>query len=79
MYLTLLPEDYEAEPLRALTLDLLQGQTPAEIAECLTPYGPNGFIEGDLVDDSEAVDGDESVGATGYFSCDPLWVEDNEE
>lgn len=79
IYLTLLPEDYEAEPLRALTLDLLRGPTPAEIAECLTPYGPDGFIEGDLVDDSSDTDGDVDGEPTQHFSCDTLWVEDEEE
>lgn len=67
IYLTLLPEDYAAEPLRALTVDVLEGPTPAEIPSCLTPYGPAGFVEGDLVDATDPA---------GQYSCGTLWVED---
>ncbi len=49
IYLTLLPEDYRAEPLPALTADDLEGPTPAEDPTRLTPYGPDGYIEGDGV------------------------------
>lgn len=48
MYLTLLPEDYSAEPLPALGKKLLEGPTPAEVAECLTPYGTDGYVAGDI-------------------------------
>ncbi len=47
IYLTLLPEDYQAEPLPALTKKLLEGPTPAETAGCLTPYGTDGYVAGD--------------------------------
>ncbi len=70
IYLTLIPEDYEAEPLPALTFDLMEGPTPAEIPECLTPWGPSGFIAGDT---AETVGDDESP--TGHYSCEQLWEE----
>ncbi len=72
IYLTLLPEDYQAEPLPALTADLMNGPTPAELAECLTPYGKDGFIAGDAVDGGETVsDTDEPVAE--HFVCADLW------
>lgn len=49
IYLTLLPEDYEAETLPALTAETIDGPTPAERPEALTPYGPDGFVEGDAI------------------------------
>ncbi|MFQ5557601.1 MAG: Flp pilus assembly protein CpaB [Acidimicrobiales bacterium] len=55
IYLTLLPEDYEAEQLPALTAEELEGPTPAEDPERLTPYGPDGFV---LEDANVAVEGD---------------------
>lgn len=78
VYLTLLPEDYQAEPLRALTFDLIEGPTPAEIPSCLTPYGPDGFIEGDLVDGADVVADDEEAAPTEHYSCETLWVETEE-
>ena len=78
LYLTLLPEDYEAEPLRALTLDVMEGPTPAEIPSCLTPYGPDGFIAGDLVDGADVVADDDDAAPTEHYSCETLWVEDEE-
>ncbi len=69
IYLTLLPDDYEAEPLPAMTFDLMDGPTPAEIPSCLTPYGADGFIEGDL---STAV-ADGADGPNDHFSCITLW------
>ena len=77
IYLTLLPEDYAAEPLRALTFGVLEGATPAEIPSCLTPYGPDGFIEGDLVDGADVV-ADDGAAPTEHYSCDPLWADDGE-
>ncbi|MEM9467533.1 MAG: Flp pilus assembly protein CpaB [Actinomycetota bacterium] len=72
IYLTLLPEDYQAEPLPALTDDLMNGPTPAELAECLTPYGADGYIAGDAVDGGETVaDTDETV--VEHFTCAALW------
>jgi Flp pilus assembly protein CpaB len=70
--LTLLPEDYQAEPLPALTFDLMEGPTPAEIAECLTPYGSDGFIAGDAVDGGETVVNTDEP-AVQHFSCAQLW------
>ena len=70
IYLTLLPEDYEAEQMRALTFDVLEGPTPAEIASCLTPYGADGYIPGDAVDGAETVTDEATV---PHFSCDTLW------
>ncbi len=72
IYLTLLPEDYQAEPLPALTDNVFSGPTPAEIEECLTPYGADGFIAGDAVDGGDTVaDSDDPVAA--HFSCTTLW------
>ncbi len=68
MYLTLLPEDYQAEPLDSLTTDLLEGSTPAETAECLTPYGTDGYVAGDVA----AGTSDYASTAAG-FSCAPIW------
>lgn len=75
VYLTLLPDDYELEPLPALTQELLLNRTPAEISGCLTPYGPNGFIEGD----SETVD-DVVDPFTDFIRghCAPIWAESGE-
>ena len=69
IYLTLLPEDYEAYPLRAMNLDVLEGPTPAESDVCLTPYGPGGFIEGDL--STNIAEGEASP--TTQFSCATIW------
>ncbi|MEO0494493.1 MAG: RcpC/CpaB family pilus assembly protein [Actinomycetota bacterium] len=72
IYLTLLPEDYQAEALPALTFDLMEGPTPAELAECLTPYGPDGYIAGDAVDAAETVaEGDEPI--VTQYTCAELW------
>ena len=79
VYLTLLPEDYEATPMRALTIELLEGPTPAEIPSCLTPYGPDGFIAGDLVDGADVVADDDDTAPTEHYSCETLWVEEDEE
>ena len=70
IYLTLIPEDYQAEVLRPLPPSILAGMgpTPAEMPGCLTPYGPDGFIEGDSVDIVAEEDGD----PTAHFSCDQL-------
>ena len=70
VYLTLLPEDYQAEPLPALTFDVLEGPTPAEIPDCLTPYGPDGFIEGDQAGGTVSDGEDEQA---GHYRCDGLW------
>ncbi len=66
MYLTLLPEDYQAEPLPALTKKLLDGPTPAETADCLTPYGADGYVAGD----TGAAAPDQSTSAG--FSCSSI-------
>ena len=58
IYLTLLPDGYQAEALPPLSLDLLEGPTPAELPSCLTPWGPDGYIEGD----STAVAGRKAIG-----------------
>ena len=70
IYLTLIPEDYEAEVLRPLPPSILDGEgpTPAEMPECLTPYGPDGFIDGDSVD----IVAEEDGGPTAHFSCEQL-------
>ena len=47
IYLTLLPEDYEAVPLPSLDTGFFEGPTPAEDPEWLTPYGVDGFIDGE--------------------------------
>ncbi len=71
IYLTLLPEDYTAEPQRPVPENLIDGLslTPGEIPECLTPYGPDGFIEGDSVDTVA----DEEGEPTAHFSCESIW------
>ena len=70
IYLTLVPEDYEAEVMRPLPLAILDGKgpTPAEMPGCLTPYGPDGFIEGDSIDDVA----DEESDINAHFSCDQI-------
>jgi Flp pilus assembly protein CpaB len=70
IYLTLVPEDYEAEVMRPLPLAILDGRgpTPAEMPGCLTPYGPDGFIEGDSVDGVA----DEESDTIAHFSCDQI-------
>lgn len=70
IYLTLIPEDYEAEVLRPLPPSILDGEgpTPAEMPDCLTPYGPDGFIEGDSID----IVAEEDGGPTAHFSCQQL-------
>lgn len=75
VYLTLLPDDYEVEPLPALTQELLLNRTPAEISGCATPYGPDGFVEGD----SETV-GDVADPFTEFIRghCAPIWAESGE-
>ena len=47
IYLTLLPEDYEAVTLPAIAFEFMDGPTPAEDPEWLTPYGVDGFIDGE--------------------------------
>jgi Flp pilus assembly protein CpaB len=69
IYLTLLPEDYEAHPLPALTIDVIEGPTPAEVGSCLTPYGAGGFIEGDLTSEVATTED----GPTDHFSCATIW------
>jgi len=71
IHLTLLPEDYQAEPQRALTIELIEGPTPAELPGCLTPHGPAGFIAGDAA--STIAGGDGSTGE--HYSCELLWEE----
>jgi hypothetical protein len=43
--------------------------TPAEADTCLTPYGPGGFIEGDL--STNVAEGEASP--TTHFSCAAIW------
>ena len=76
VYLTLLPDDYELEPLPALTQELMLNRTPAEIAGCGTPYGPNGFIEGD----AETVADEDADPFTDFIRghCAPIWAESGE-
>ncbi|MEZ5244071.1 MAG: hypothetical protein R2707_03170 [Acidimicrobiales bacterium] len=76
VYLTLLPDDYELEPLPALTQELMFNRTPAEISGCGTPYGPNGFIEGD----AETVADDAVDPFTDFIRnhCAPIWAESGE-
>ena len=66
MYLTLLPDTYEAEALPARSLGPLEGPMPAEIPECLTPYGPDAYIEGDS---TAVADG---ASESSHYSCDLL-------
>ena len=76
VYLTLLPDDYELEPLPALTQELMLNRTPAEISGCGTPYGPSGFIEGD----AETVAEDAADPFTDFIRghCAPIWAESGE-
>ena len=74
VYLTLLPDDYELEPLPALTQELLFNRTPAEIGGCGTPYGPNGFMEGDA--DTVAEEDAFTDFVRGH--CAPIWAESGE-
>ncbi len=74
MYLTLLPEDYQAEPLPALSQKVIEGPTPAESPDCLTPYGTNGYVAGDVASattDPAATTTD----TTAAFSCSAIWGE----
>ncbi len=71
IHLTLLPEDYQAEPQKALTIELMEGPTPAEIPDCLTAYGPAGFIAGDA---TATVNEDDET-ASAHYSCELLWEE----
>jgi len=73
IYLTLLPEDYSAEPQRPVPENMIDGVTlaPGEIPECLTPYGPDGFIEGDSVDTVAEEDGE----PIAHFACEALYEE----
>ena len=75
VYLTLLPDSYVVEPLPALTAELMANRTPAEISGCGTPYGPDGFIEGD-----SAVVGETTDAFTDFIRghCAPIWDEDGE-
>ncbi len=68
LYLTLLPEDYEAYSLPRLTEQVLEGPTPAEVETCLTPDGPAGFLEGDL-----PTVGEDAEGPIDHFSCAAIW------
>lgn len=69
IYLTLLPDDYEPVPLPALTEGVIDGPTPAEVPTCLTPYGVEGFIEGD----TSATVAAEDEAPVQHFSCTSLW------
>ncbi|MEM9200637.1 MAG: Flp pilus assembly protein CpaB [Actinomycetota bacterium] len=73
LYMTLLPEDYTAEPLPALPEGALLGPTPAEIATCLTPYGIDGYIAGDAIEAGEVIGDSEDEPVVEHFSCDELW------
>jgi pilus assembly protein CpaB len=75
VYLTLLPDSYTVEPLPALTADLMLNRTPAEISGCATPYGPDGFIEGD-----SALVGQPTDAFSDFIRghCAPIWTEDGE-
>ncbi len=75
VYLTLLPETYEGEVLPALTESLMSNRTPAELSGCSTPYGPDGFIEGD-----SALVGDAGDAFADFVRghCVPIWTEDGE-
>ncbi|GJM38487.1 MAG: hypothetical protein DHS20C19_18540 [Acidimicrobiales bacterium] len=75
VYLTLLPEDYVVEALPALTAALMSNATPAELSDCATPYGPDGFIEGDATTVSEGVDLTSNY-VLGH--CVPIWLEEGE-
>ncbi len=69
IHLTLLPDDYEAEAQNALTLEVMEGPTHAEIADCLTPHGPAGFIAGAAT----STVADEDGAPNDHFSCEMLW------
>lgn len=75
IYLTLLPEDYVLEPLPALTAELMLNRTPAEISGCGTPYGPDGFIEGDNATVEDTINP-----FTDFIRghCAPIWAESGE-
>jgi Flp pilus assembly protein CpaB len=76
VYLTLLPSDYGAEPLPALTESLLNfNRTPAEFSTCATPYGPDGFIEGDSEAVADTIDSNTDF-VNGH--CAPIWAESGE-
>jgi len=75
IYLTLLPEDYVLEPLPALTAELMLNRTPAEISGCGTPYGPDGFIEGDNATVEDTIDPFTEF-IRGH--CAPIWAESGE-
>lgn len=75
VYLTLLPDDYEVEPLPALTTSLLFNSTPAELSDCATPYGPDGFIAGDATTVGDGVDLTDDF-VLGH--CVPIWLEEGE-
>ncbi len=73
MYLTLLPEDYQAEPLPALSKKVIQGPTPAETPECLTPYGVDGYVAGDAA--AAVSDLATTTDTTAAYSCSVIWGE----
>lgn len=75
VYLTLIPDGYEVEPLPALTTTVLGNRTPAEISGCATPYGPDGFIDGDNAVVEEPTDAFADF-IRGH--CASLWTEDGE-
>ena len=52
-----------------MNLQVLEGPTPAEADQCLTPYGPGGFVEGDL--STNVAEGEASP--TTHFSCASIW------
>jgi len=73
MYLTLLPEDYQAEPLPALSKKAIQGPTPAETPDCLTPYGVDGYVAGDAA--ALASDPAITTATAAAYSCSAIWGE----
>lgn len=73
VYLTLIPDGYEVEPLPALTATVMGNRTPAEISGCSTPYGPDGFIDGDNAVVEEPTDAFADF-IRGH--CASLWTED---
>ncbi|MFT5203865.1 MAG: Flp pilus assembly protein CpaB [Candidatus Aldehydirespiratoraceae bacterium] len=75
IYLTLLPDGYEAEPLPALNESLMGNRTPAEIGTCASPYGPDGFIEGDSEAVADTIDSNTDF-VDGH--CTPIWEESGE-
>lgn len=72
IYLTLLPDGYEVEPLPSLTQELMTNATPAELAGCATPYGPDGYIEGD---NAVVSDPDDPFAAFVRGHCAAIWAE----